>query len=294
MLNGDEVCEGADLGVSDCEMEGFDGGNLACAADCTYDTSDCSMCGDGFANGFEPCDGADLGGETCASLGLDGGTLACTAGCTYDFSMCDIAGIPFGSDSGYNGFSLSPVILPCDEISATGTATGLFDDDAVSVPIGFTFPFYGVNYTDVSIQSNGALRFGDNTVIDYDNACPVPTAQAPSSNSLWVFWDDLDPSEFNAAVYYQTLGPAGAQRMVVQWDVPFFFGDLADFLRFQAVLHQSGNIDVCFVDMTNGAAPGNFGAEATIGIQQNSTDGFSFSCNAPNATNGTMLLYLPI
>jgi hypothetical protein len=292
-LNGDEPCEGADLGGTDCEMEGFEGGNLACAADCTLDTSDCSMCGDGVVTGFEPCDGGDLGGETCASLGLEGGTLGCTPGCVYDFSMCDIAGIPFGSDIGYDGFALTPGVLPCDDISGTGTPTGLTDDSNVSVAIGFTFPVYGVNQTMANIQSNGALRFGDALYLGLTNSC-LPTATAPSTNSLYLFWDDLNPSLGAGEIYYQTLGPAGSQRFVVQWDTANYAGDAADLMRMQAVLHEgSGQIDVCYVDTINAANIGNSGAEATAGIQENSMNALQYSCNTADLVNGLMLLYIP-
>jgi hypothetical protein len=43
--NGMEDCEGGDLGGSTCASAGFDAGDLACNDDCTFDTSECLICG---------------------------------------------------------------------------------------------------------------------------------------------------------------------------------------------------------------------------------------------------------
>ena len=293
VINGAEDCEGASLGNTDCVDLGFEGGTLSCLTDCSFDTSDCSMCGDGAATGFEPCDGADLGGQTCASLGLEGGNLACAAGCIYDFSGCDIQGIPFGSDTGYNGFELNAGgALPCDDISGTGTSTGLGDDNTVTVPIGFSFNFYGVPYTDAVINANGSVRFeaGQHSL---SNSC-LPTAGASTTNTIFAFWDDLYPPGAGAAVRYETLGPAGSQRFVVQWDVPHYPGG-GDFIRFQVMLHESsGRVDVCYPDATSVGNAGDQGAEATSGIQQGAANGFEYSCNMPDLYDGLQLFYLPL
>ena len=38
---------------------------------------------------------------------------------------------------------------------------------------------------------------------------------------------------------------------------------------------------------------GDNGAEATSGIQHSSVEGFDYSCNTPDLTNGLQLLYIP-
>ena len=291
-----EDCEGETVPEDvSCESMGFQGGQLICGADCLYDMDDCSICGDGVRQGPESCDGIDLGGEDCASLGLVGGTLACNVPtCTFDPVGCDIPGIPFGSDVGYTGYVLTPPVLPCDDISATGTPTGLTDDTVQQVAMGFSFPFYGVGYSDIAIQSNGTLRWGDATYLSFGNAC-LPTNVAPSTNVLYVFWDDLNPGAGAGEVYYQTLGMPGDQRFVVQWDTANFGGDTNDLMRFQVVLHEdTGFIEVCYPDTINAANVGNSGAEATSGIQLDSSTAVQFSCNTPDLVDGTQLLYIPL
>lgn len=295
IVDGEEPCDGVALLGQTCEDEGFDYGQIACLPDCSgFDPSGCGLCGDNSVGGTESCDGPDLGGQTCASLGLVGGVLGCTASCAYDFGACDIPGMPFGNDIGYNGYSLQPGVLPCDDISATGTATGLTDDSQVAVPMGFTFPVYGVDYTNLTIQSNGTIRWGDDMYLSYTNTC-LPTATNPSTNVLYVFWDDLNPNTGAGEIYYQTLGMPGDQRFVVQWDTANFGGNTLDLMRFQAMFHEAtGRIDVCYVDTINAGNTADSGAEATAGIQLDSGTGFQFSCNTPNLVDGTQLMYIPI
>ncbi len=79
---GDEECDGEDLGGLDCSDFGFDEGTLVCANDCTLFTNACSTCGDGQLAATEECDGNNFGGLTCTDLGFDGGNLACAPDCS--------------------------------------------------------------------------------------------------------------------------------------------------------------------------------------------------------------------
>src|SRR5687768_12775880 len=46
-----EDCEPGDVDGETCASQGFDGGTLACNADCTFDTAACDECGDGEVTG---------------------------------------------------------------------------------------------------------------------------------------------------------------------------------------------------------------------------------------------------
>lgn len=128
IVNGDEVCDGNDLGGATCESQGdFVGGDLACGEDCLdYDTSECAepVCGDGIRSGMEACDGMDFGTDTCATIGMmtgegfGAGDLACTDACELDTSgciVCGATGTPCTTDAdccpGISCFALGGVCL---------------------------------------------------------------------------------------------------------------------------------------------------------------------------------------
>ena len=95
-LDGDEACDGDELGSATCITLGFTGGQLRCSAECTQDQSACTTgaaeCGNGSLERGEVCDGFDFGGATCASLGFLSGTLACSADCGgIDTTGCETA-----------------------------------------------------------------------------------------------------------------------------------------------------------------------------------------------------------
>ena len=95
----DEQCDGTNLDNKDCQDVGYDGGDLACAGDCSFDYTDCydnepTRCGDGSVQQpnddgqDEDCDRYDLNTWTCEALGYDGGDLDCTSSCEFDKSDC--------------------------------------------------------------------------------------------------------------------------------------------------------------------------------------------------------------
>lgn len=90
VANPGEQCDGPDLGGGTCMDAVQRGGTLRCNADCTFDTTECTLasCGNGVAEEGEACDGADLGTGTCSSVGYGGGDIACTIDCDYDVAAC--------------------------------------------------------------------------------------------------------------------------------------------------------------------------------------------------------------
>jgi hypothetical protein len=93
-LEGTEECDQTHLNDKGCADFGFDGGTLACTAQCAFDTSGCRNtpqdCANGEIDPGEDCDGAELAETTCADLGFLGGELACAAACSFDTSGCEV------------------------------------------------------------------------------------------------------------------------------------------------------------------------------------------------------------
>ncbi len=85
-----EECDNDDLAGETCLSLGYTGGSLSCAADCTFDESQCTgpVCGNGVVETGEDCDGSNLNGQDCQSLGYASGTLSCNSNCSFDTSRC--------------------------------------------------------------------------------------------------------------------------------------------------------------------------------------------------------------
>ncbi|MER3545832.1 MAG: hypothetical protein C4311_14885, partial [Chloroflexota bacterium] len=76
-------------------------------------------------------------------------------------------------------------------IAAT-TNTGITAaDQVVTIPIGFTFYFYGAPFTSVNVSSNGNLQFTTSNPA-YNNTCLPDGAMGLL---IAPFWDDLNPAQ---------------------------------------------------------------------------------------------------
>jgi hypothetical protein len=177
---------------------------------------------------------------------------------------------------GVGVYQAAAVSFNFEDISPTGTViAGLtnVDDTSVTIPIGFTFPFYGVNHTSMGVSSNGLITFGGiNSSFSNSNL-----TTSPALASIATFWDDLHTGggAANSNVYSQVLGSGATQRLVVQWNqIRFFSGSTAgDTITFQAIIFADGSIRVNYLDLTSGSAAGNNGASATVGIKAAGSQG---------------------
>ena len=84
------------------------------------------------------------------------------------------------------------------DIRQQGTALSLGDDQQVSVPLGFDFPFFDATYSSVAVSSNGFLGlsapYGDYT----NQILPAPGLGA----LIAPLWDDFDPMAGGQVHYY--------------------------------------------------------------------------------------------
>ncbi len=125
--------------------------------------------------------------------------------------------IPGGYISDQSG-TFTPI-----NITPGGTTVSLADDQVSNaLPIGFSFDFYGIEYSNFYISSNGFITFTSGS----DNACcnglNIPTAGGESDNFIAFAWDDINPS-VGGTIRYQTVGTAPNRKLVMEFDgVPFY------------------------------------------------------------------------
>ena len=154
---------------------------------------------------------------------------------------------------------------------AIGSSTPL-DDGFVILPIGFSFKFYGNQYTQLYLSTNGFLTFDPVTASWYDNL-QIPSTTQPN-NIISPFWDDLD-GRTQGTVHYKQDG----NKFIVQftnWQKYSGTGSLT----FQIVLHSNGKILFYYNNMN---ATLN---SATVGIENaTGTDGLQIAYNAAYVAN---------
>jgi len=179
------------------------------------------------------------------------------------------------------------------DITTSGTATGVTGDDSQgNINIGFTFNFYGNEYTQVSVCSNGFLQFAGLSTEFFNSQIPTTGGLDPD-NIICPFWDDIDPS-VGGTIFYDTQGTAPDRMFIVEWSaVPRYF-DTGSSLTFEVILYETSNyIKFQYNTMTSGTA-GTFadGSSATIGIEDSTAgDGLQYSFDtAGTVTNGMAVL----
>ena len=173
------------------------------------------------------------------------------------------------------------------------------DDEAITVDVGFSFNFYGANYSTVSFNPNGLITFGGEST-DFNNV-NLATTVAPSNNlpAIAVLWDDWETEAFGAdGLYYKTVGAVGSRQFIVQWNnVMPVNGPGTNTVTFQARLFEGSNqILLSYLDVVVSDDPsyGN-GAFATVGIRdtngQTNNRNLLWSYNQAVITNGENLLF---
>lgn len=108
------------------------------------------------------------------------------------------------------------------ELVGTGTKiAAITDQDAQTavLTLPFTFRYYGGDYTQVSVCSNGFLAMGSEDYRLGDND-GIPSTHGPDA-MIAPFWDDLDPSD--AGDVYEWYDSAN-HRYVVQYDACVHYG----------------------------------------------------------------------
>ena len=175
------------------------------------------------------------------------------AGGTYQGDDTDCGGVgSYTVDSCTNSFF---------DISGTGAVGPSGDDSGLQVPIGFTFNFYGNDYTDIAMSTNGYLTFGSDWT-DYSNDCPIPDDWDPN-DLIAPYWDDYYVDLSPGTIYYETFGLAPARQFIVQWDQIRQLGD-SDSNTFQAVLYEGTNtIEYRYGLIT----PEGYVCDVTVGIE---------------------------
>ena len=209
----------------------------------------------------------------------------------------EIKASPFLNTNGYdnsenlwatsNNTEINPSWI---DISNNSTIVNFINNDDANgnVDIGFDFPFYNDNYSQLSINPNGWIGLGGDSDEWLNTGLPATNI---STAGIFPFWDDLNPVNDNCnqycsgQVYYQS----SQERFVVTFDqVAHWWTNFENsFYTFQVVLYPNGEIDFNYQSLE-----GNF-SSATIGMQSQNGNDFilmSFDSNALISDNFSILV----
>jgi len=141
------------------------------------------------------------------------------------------SGGPYQQAPVYNWYAIDTT-----QTAHPGTSLNLGDDQTQTVNLPFTFKYYGVNYTQVSICSNGWLALGSETSTSYTNTS-IPNTSAPNK-AVYALWDDLNPgiSGEPGDVYY--YNDAVNHRFVVEWFRVPHYGNTPSRETFEIILYD--------------------------------------------------------
>lgn len=153
-------------------------------------------------------------------------TLNATTTITTSTTVYNIAQVPYAPDT-YTG----------------GTFVAMSDDSQSGpFPIGFSFEFMGVCYTQFYIGSNGWVAFSPQPITFTSAPIPSTLANIPK-NCIMGPWQDWHPGIAGGPyINYQTLGTMPNRRLVVSWNNCPMFSCTTTLGTFQIVLYETTNL----------------------------------------------------
>jgi hypothetical protein len=190
--------------------------------------------------------------------------------------MCFDNGDPYPEAPTYAWVEIDPNYF------GQGTSVGLTDygyeqDDTQTVPLPFTFRYYGEAYTSLAICSNGWVALGATTLRPYHNLA-LPSANSPNA-MLAIFWDDLYQTGSNRV--YRRYDAANG-RYIVQWSrMPNDNGGVqnCEIILYDPAVHPTATGDGLIVMQYAAVDDNDYDrAYSTTGIQNpDHTDGLTYS-----------------
>jgi hypothetical protein len=119
---------------------------------------------------------------------------------------------------------------------AFGKILELDDDDSEKVSLGFSFPFFGEEYTEVFVNSDGNLTFDKGDASHKARDLQRFLGEAPR---IGVLYQDLNPFSWDCSV---EVKPSPGKITITWFNVPTW----TDRTTMQVVLSETGIIDIVF------------------------------------------------
>mgnify|MGYP001188410348 FL=1 len=130
-------------------------------------------------------------------------------------------------DPGYGG--------PGYDLGLNDNGNGIYSNSITTVELPFPFKFYGIEYDELTICTNGWISFGETNMESFRNY-ELPGAGGPSP-MVAVFWDDLKTTSGGDVFAYTS---PDNDYYIVEWsDVRTFNSNSLE--TFQIILYNTGD-----------------------------------------------------
>ncbi len=173
------------------------------------------------------------------------------------------------------------------DISGTGTILTFSsqDDGVAPIALPFSVKFYGQNYSNILVSTNGWVSFNTTYTNSYLTNAQIPSTALPN-NIIAATWDDLNGNNANSHVYYQQIG----NKFIIQFHNWNRYGNTGGNLNFQYVFQQnSEKIELQYATMNYGTGTLN---SYTVGIENaDGTDGLNVVFNAAYLHDNMAILF---
>ena len=159
----------------------------------------------------------------------------------------------------FSNFAVSQVIISNDTtvcgnfndtlyaLSATQSSMQVDDQHDIAVPIGFTFNFYGLPYTQCVVSGNGYITFDTSLASSYSPYSinvPIPNPGTVPENAILAPWHDINTG-VSGNIYYGTTGIAPNRMFTVTWCQIAMFSCTDSIATSQVVMYEgSDKIDM--------------------------------------------------
>jgi hypothetical protein len=137
------------------------------------------------------------------------------------------------------------------DISTTGTDVSgdVAADSDVGGPyeLGFTFNYFGVDYTQFYICADGYISLVEETSSTFTNT-EIPNAGNPNG-MIALLWDDMDPGDTSVTDYHLYYGTASGKMVITYEKMPEYGADADGWFTAQAILYSNGNIKLQYKEV---------------------------------------------
>lgn len=179
-------------------------------------------------------------------------------------------------DAGAQNYNLSATSGTFTTVTGTRVAAIELDEGfSGTLPIGFTFNYFGNNYTEVKAFSNGFLTFDLTNTNDPSNTI----AESFDYQIVAPLWDDLDGTGGQAT--YSTTGTAGSRVFTMEW-LNYKWSWIASSagISFQVKLYEGTNVIEFIYRQEAGSLSS---ASASVGLIGNVTEQFYSLANVSSS-----------